>query len=126
MKKIYCALGILLVITGFCWFTVWRVGDLCNTSVSLLEAAETQVMLGNFDAAEETVNHSFRLWNRHESFFGMALRHTESDDVGILYPVLQEACRQKDQGEFLLRVRELTASLQQLGRMEQPYLFNIL
>lgn len=126
MKKIYCALGILLVITGFCWFTAWRVGDLCNTSVSLLEAAETQVMLGDYDAAEETVNHSFRFWNRHEGFFGMALRHTESDDVGILYPVLQEACRQKDQGEFLLRVRELTASLQQLGRMEQPYLFNIL
>ena len=126
MKKIYCVLGILLVITGFCWFTAWRVGDLCNTSVSLLEAAETQVMLGDYDAAEETVNHSFRLWNRHECFFGMALRHTESDDVGILYPVLQEACQQKDQREFLLRVRELTASLQQLGRMEQPYLFNIL
>ncbi len=126
MKKIYCSLGILLVITGFCWFTAWRVGDLCNTAVSLLEAAETQVMLGDYDAAVETVNHSFQLWNRHEGFFGMALRHTESDDVGILYPVLQEACRQKDQEEFLLRSRELTANLRHLGRMEQPYLFNIL
>lgn len=126
MKKIYCALGILLVITGFCWFTAWRAGDLCNTSASLLEAAETQVMLGDYDAAMETVNHSFQLWNRHEEFFGMALRHTESDDIGILYPVLQEACRQKDQGEFLLRTRELAANLRHLGRMEQPYLFNIL
>ena len=116
MKKLYSALGILLVITGFCWFTAWRVDDLCNTSASLLEAAETQVMLGDYDAAVETVNHSFRLWNRH----------TESDDVGILYPVLQEACRQKDQGEFLLRARELAANLRHLGRMEQPYLFNIL
>ena len=126
MKKLYSALGILLVITGFCWFTAWRVDDLCNTSASLLEAAETQVMLGDYDAAVETVNHSFRLWNRHEGFFGMALRHTESDDVGILYPVLQEACRQKDQREFLLRARELAANLRHLGRMEQPYLFNIL
>ena len=126
MKKLYSALGILLVITGFCWFTAWRVDDLCNTSASLLEAAETQVMLGDYDAAVETVNHSFRLWNRHEGFFGMALRHTESDDVGILYPVLQEACRQRDQGEFLLRARELAANLRHLGRMEQPYLFNIL
>ena len=82
MKKLYSALGILLAITGFCWFTAWRVDDLCNTSASLLEAAETQVMLGDYDAAVETVNHSFRLWNRHEGFFGMALRHTESDDVG--------------------------------------------
>ena len=114
------------MITGFCWFTAWRVDDLCNTSASLLEAAETQVMLGDYEAAVETVNHSFRLWNRHEGFFGMALRHTESDDVGILYPVLQEACRQKDQGEFLLRARELAANLRHLGRMEQPYLFNIL
>ena len=48
------------------------------------------------------------------------------DDVGILYPVLQEARRQKDQGEFLLRARELAANLRHLGRMEQPYLFNIL
>ena len=74
MKKLYSALGILLVITGFCWFTAWRVDDLCNTSASLLEAAETQVMLGDYDAAVESVNHSFRLWNRHEGFFGMALR----------------------------------------------------
>ena len=36
MKKLYSALGILLVITGFCWFTAWRVDDLCNTSASLL------------------------------------------------------------------------------------------
>ena len=122
MKKIYCALGILLVITGFCWFTAWRVNDLCNSSASLLEAAETQVMLGDYDAAEETISHSFR----HEGLFGMALRHTESDDVGILYPVLLEVCRQKDQGEFLLRTRELAANLRHLGRMEQPYLFNIL
>lgn len=98
MKKIYCALGILLVITGFCWFTAWRVDDLCSTSAQLLEAAETQVLLGDYPAAEETVNHAFRLWQKHECFFGMALRHTESDDVGILFPVLQEACRQKDQG----------------------------
>ena len=126
MKKIYCALGILLVITGFCWFTVWRVDDLCSTSAQLLEAAETQVLLGDYPAAEETVNHAFRLWQKHECFFGMALRHTESDDVGILFPVLQEACRQKDQGEFLLQARELSATLRQLGRIEQPYLFNIL
>ena len=126
MKKMFCALGVLVLITGFCWFTAWRVDDLCRTSAQLLEAAETQVMLGDYSAAEETVNHAFRLWNRHEGFLGMSLRHTESDDIGVLFPVLQEACRQKDNGEFLLRTRELTAALRQLGRMEQPYLFNIL
>ena len=126
MKKIYCARGILLVITAFCWFTAWRVDNLCTTAASLLEAAETQVMLGDYDTAWETVNHAFRLWSRHEGFLGMALRHTESDDIVILFPTLQEACRQRDQGEFLLRTRELSAALRQLGRMEQPYLFHIL
>lgn len=126
MKKMFCALGVLVLITGFCWFTVWRVDYLCRTSAQLLGAAETQVMLGDYSAAEETVSHAFRLWSSHEGFFGMALRHTESDNIGVLFPVLQEACRQKDSGEFLFRTRELSAALRQLGRMEQPYLFNIL
>ena len=56
----------------------------------------------------------------------MALRHTEADDIGILFPGLIEAAGQKDQGEFLLRVRELKANLRHLGRMELPYLFNVL
>lgn len=126
MKKILVSVGILAVITGFCWWTAWRVNRLCASSAALLDAAETQVLLGDYPGAEETAEEAYRIWQGHEEFFGMALRHTESDDVGILFPPLQESIRQKDAGEFLLRARELAATLRHLGRMEQPYLFNIL
>ncbi len=121
MKKLYSALGILLAITGFCWFTAWRVDDLPNASASLLEAAETQVMLGDYDAAVETVNHSFRLWNRHGLFrYGAKARSPTMWGFCIRCSRRPAA---KDQGEFLLRARELT-NLRHL--VEQPYLFNIL
>lgn len=98
MKKILVSVGILAVITGFCWWTAWRVNRLCASSAALLDAAETQVLLGDYPGAEETAEEAYRLWQGHEEFFGMALRHTESDDVGILFPPLQESIRQKNAG----------------------------
>ena len=126
MKKIYFSGAVLAVLTAFCWWTAWRVDRLCGQAAEALEQAETQVMLGDFPAAEMRLEQAKTLWEGHEQFLGMALRHTESDDVEILLPALQETCRQKDQQEFLLHIRELSATLRQLGRMEQPYLFNIL
>lgn len=126
MKKIVISGAVLVLLTAFCWWTAWRVDRLCGQTAAYLEQAETQAVLGNFPAAEAYLEDASTLWRAHEQFFGMALRHTESDDVELMLPTLQEACRQKDRQEFLLRTRELSAALRQLGRMEQPYLFNIL
>ena len=126
MKKIVCSAAVLVLLTAFCWWTAWRVQKLCGQAAAYLDRAETQVALGDYPAAEAYLEDARALWENHEQFFGMALRHTESDDVEILLPALQETCRQRDGLEFLLRSRELSATLRQLGRMEQPYLFNIL
>lgn len=126
MKKMALSAGILVLLTAFCWFTAWRVDGICSEASAMLEHAENQAVRGDYAGAGETAAQAFQMWNRHEGFFGMALRHTESDDIGILFPSLIEAAGQKDQGEFLLRIRELKASLRQLGRMELPYLFNVL
>ncbi len=126
MKKILWACAMLVLLTAFCWWTSWRVERLCGKTAEYLEQAETQVLLGDYPAAEALLEDSSALWERHELFFGMALRHTEADGVSILLPGLQEACRQKDGQEYLLRTRELSATLRQLSRIEQPYLFNIL
>jgi hypothetical protein len=126
MKKLVYALLIILVLLLGCFYTSWRVEAICEDAADLLEQAETKCQLGDYEAAEETVYASKAIWDRHEYFLGLALRHTESDDVGILYPALLETCRQKDHGEFSLRNLELIAILRHLGRMEQPYLFNIL
>ena len=126
MKKMALSVGIVVLLTAFCWFTAWRVDDLCTETSSVLDQAEIQVVQGDYHGAGETAARAFQMWNRHEGFYGMALRHTESDDIGILFPGLIEAAGQKDQGEFLLRVRELKANLRHLGRMELPYLFNVL
>ena len=126
MRKMALSVGILVLLTAFCWFTAWRVDSLCGKASELLEQAETHAVQGDYAGAGETAAQAFQMWNRHEGFFGMALRHTESDDIVVLFPALIEAAGQKDQGEFLLRIRELKASLRQLGRMELPYLFNVL
>lgn len=126
MKRIATALFTILLIMGICIYTVHRVDRICQETTGLLRQAETQCLLGNYEGAKEIVRLSQVLWQRNETFLGIALRHTESDDVDILYPGLMEACVQKDPQEFMLRNLELIAVFKQLSRMELPYLFNIL
>lgn len=126
MKKLTAALVLLAAMMGFCLWSTWRVDTLCAKSTSLLEQAETRCALGDFDGALELVYASRRNWDCHEGFFGVALRHTESDDIGILFPPLLETCRQRDANEFFRQNQELIATLRHLSRAELPYYFNIL
>lgn len=125
MKKLLIAILLIAGMTWFCFYFSHHVESICNTSAALLEQAETDYLLGDQSAAISDIIHSRRVWNRNELFLGTALRHTESDDVGILYSVLLESCSQGSD-EFLTQNRELIATLRHLSRMEQPYLFNIL
>lgn len=126
MRKPWTALCLLAVIVGFCWWSTWRVDRICRDTGSLLAQAETYCTLGDFSGGMEEISRAWSLWNRHEGFLGLTLRHTESDDVGILFPSLLESCRQRDLEEFNRRNLELMASISHLSRMEIPYYFNIL
>lgn len=126
MKKITLSIVTILLIMGICIYSVHRVDRVCQEATSLLRQAETQCILGNYKGAREIVRLSQTHWQKNEVFLGIALRHTESDDIDILYPGLMEACAQEDTAEFMQRNLELIAVFKQLSRMEMPFLFNIL
>ena len=126
MKKILLPTLLLVLMVIFCVWATWRVDRLCSDSAELLEQAGTRCVLGDFDGAMDLVYQSKQNWDSHEGFFGMALRHTESDDVDTLFPPLLETCRQRDADEFYKRNLELIATLKHLSRIEIPYYFNIL
>lgn len=126
MKRLWCSIGLLAIIIGFCAVTTYRVDRICRETSSLLRQAETQCFLGNFDGAEDTVKLSQAYWRKHEGFLGIALRHTETDDIEVMFPGLIEAANQQDGKEFMLRNTELIAAFRSLSRMELPYHFNIL
>lgn len=126
MKKLLFALLLLAVIIGFCSFSVWHIDRICQDTTALLKQAETRCALGDFEGAGALVYRSLGIWDCHEGFLGLTLRHTESDDIGILFPPLLETCRQRDADEFNRRNLELMATLKHLSRMEIPYYFNVL
>lgn len=126
MKQCCLSLVILLLLTGFCWYTTDRVEAVCAETSGLLEQAETHIVLGDYEGAESCVTRANGVWEDHRLLLGMALRHTESDEVDLNFPGLLAACRQKDGQEFQLRNRTLIASLRQLSAMEKPYSYNIL
>ena len=126
MKQCCFSLGILIILTGFCWYTTHRVEVVCSEASDLLEQAETRILLGDYDGAEGCIATAKQTWEDHRLLLGMALRHTESDEVDLNFPGLLAACRQKDRQEFQLRNRTLIASLRQLSAMEKPYSYNIL
>ncbi len=126
MKKITASALTLLLIFFLCLYSVNRVDRICRETSNLLRQAETQCILGNYEGAKEIIRLSQAHWEKHEAFLGIALRHTESDDIEILYPPLLESCSKENAGDFLLRNLELIATLKQLSHMEKAFLFNIL
>ena len=126
MKQCCLSLGILILLTAFCWFSTSRVSAVCSETSGLLEQAETRILLGDYQGAEASITAANHVWEDHRLLLGMALRHTESDEVDLNFPGLLAACRQKDGQEFQLRNRTLIASLRQLSAMEHPYSYNIL
>lgn len=126
MKKIICAISILIIITGFCVYATYHTRTICDETVSFLEESEKLLYLGRQEDAYETLHSAQANWILHENFLGMALRHTESDDVDILFPILKNACLQEDYSEFSYRNKELIANLRHLYRAEYPYIYNIL
>lgn len=126
MKKMLISTVTILLLLAFCINSTYRVEKVCEETSGLLRKAETQCLLGDYQGAEDIIRLSQTLWQRNEGFLGIVLRHTESDNVDILFPSLLETCNQKNPSEFMLRNMELLATLRQLSRMEYPYIFNIL
>ena len=126
MKKFILPLSMLILMIVFCVWSTWRADQLCTDSAELLKQAGVQCEQGDFDNAEQLVHKAKNNWDAHEGFFGIALRHTESDDIDILFPPLLESCRQKDAEEFSRQNLELIATFRHLSRAEIPYYFNIL
>ena len=126
MKKLIAPLILLAGIVGFCTLCTWYTEKVCRDTADFLYQAETRCALGDFEGAGELVLASQRQWERHEGFLGMALRHTESDDIDIMYPPLLETCRQRNTEDFNQKNLELRAALRLLSRMEIPFYFNVL
>jgi len=126
MKKILLAGLTLLLIFGLCFYAAARVETICDSITEKLHMAETQCHLGYYDHAINSVRDAQTLWTKHETFLGISLRHTETDEIGIEFPVLVETLMQKDSSAFIQENLTLIATIDHLSRMEQPYLFNIL
>lgn len=126
MKKILGAVALLGVLVALCWYCTWRVDQVCGQTAGYLLRAEQRCGEEDYPGAREAVEQSWAYWQAHENLLGLALRHTESENVDMGYPGLLEACRQEDGEEFLLRSRELGAVIRQLSHMEKPYWFNIM
>ena len=126
MKRMLMPLLLLVFVTLFCSVCILRTDQICNETADLIEQAGDRFQQGSYEEAEEFIRRSELCWDSHEGFLGMVLRHTESDDVGFMFPSLLASCQAENRDAFLEKELELEAYLRQLSRMEIPYYFNVL
>lgn len=125
MKRVWCSVGMLLLIVFLCGWGVFRVNVICKDTEDLLRRAESCVYLGDYEGARQDVYRSRAIWKKHEGFLGVMLQHTQTGDVNDMFPVLLETVRRKNEDEYYLQNAELVSALQRIRHMEIPYYFNV-
>ena len=126
MRYFYIGLAILLLCLALC-FTVTAVLDhYTEEAASLLEQAAERADRGDFQAAAQLVARTRDFWEQHHGFFGIALRHAESDTINSTFRELLEYAENECTEEFEPTCADLIAQIRHLSDMEKPYYYNIL
>lgn len=126
MKRIISSIVILALILLFCCWSVWHTDQICSDMSGLLRDAEQKCLLGDYEEAEALILRSRQLWEHHKEFLGIILHHSNLSNVTQSFPLLMEACRQKNPNEFSMENQELVSTLTNLSSMEWPHFYHIL
>lgn len=85
-----------------------------------MEQAAERADRRDFQAAAQLVARTRDFWERHHGFFGIALRHAESDTINSTFRELLEYAENECTEEFEPTCADLIAQIRHLSDMEKP------
>lgn len=126
MKRVWIALGILLLVFAATLLHSQTIATLSFDLSALLEEAEANAEQGDWMGAKELTQTAREKWEGQANYLYFTLRHTETDAIYTGFCEVAEFIECQEAGEYSAANARLIANLELLAEAEQLSLKNIL
>jgi len=126
MRRLCIALALLLlVLAGSAWST-HRLGIISGQMTSLLSQAEVLGEGGSWEEALSLTEQAEIIWENHEFFLHVILRHSDTDDITHSFREVKEFLHCREGGEYSAANAILMGRIYLLYEQERCTLKNLL
>ena len=126
MRHVLLSCLILLLVLGFCLFSMFHIRAIAEHTLLLTSRAQQSAASSDFAACETEIDEAMQYWKRYERYFGLTLTHEQIDDILDRFAALRQYAALGDRDDFLAGCAELRSTLEHLRQMELPTYENIL
>lgn len=126
MKKLCCAVLILLAILATTLYNSWYLQTLVSDYTQHLNHVRELADAGNWKQAESETKLVWQQWQEHEFYLYSMLHHDELDQICITMDEVLEYLNLAERDQFNATNTRLITQLNLLAEMERPTLQNIL
>lgn len=125
MKRMWISLALLVLVFAAAIGNTFYLERLCGQLSSLLTQAETRGEAEDWEKALELTRQAEALWDRHDMYLHVTLRHTDTDDVFLSFKEVKEFLQCQEEGEYSAANAVLLGQIHLLCEQEQFNLKNL-
>ena len=125
MRRLWAGGVLLLVLLAGSLGNAWYAGHLTEQLTQQLERAQELAAQGNWEGAAELSEASFQIWQDHEIYLHVLMRHSDTDEILRSFRGLEQYLALEETDQYTAANAELITLLELLAEMEQPALVNV-
>lgn len=125
MRRIYGALSILSVLLILSLYNGYYAKKLTSQIASELTKAQEYAASEQWDLAATHTQTAHELWDAHDFYLHVSMRHTDTDNILLSLQAVEEAIALEEADQYRTSNAQLITQLQLLAEMEAPSLQNI-
>ena len=126
MKRFWIALALLALVFSASWGNTFYLEHLAGQLSAMLAQAEALGEAGDWDGAMELTRRAEALWEDHDVYLHVTLRHTDTDNVFLSFQEVKEFIHCQEGGEYSAANAVLLGQIHLLCEQEQFNLKNLL
>lgn len=126
MKRLWIAVGILLLILGTALGTGWWANQFTGDLTDRLEAAQELAGRGQWEKADEVTQQAYQLWQSKQFPLHVLMRHADTDQIYMSFREVEQFLNLREPDQYAAANAQLIAQLELLAEMEAPTLENVL
>lgn len=126
MKRFWIALALLALVFSASWGNTFYLEHLAGQLSAMLAQAEALGEAGDWDGAMELTRRAEALWEEHDTYLHVTLRHGDTDAIFLSFQEVKELIHCREEGEYSAANAVLLGHIHLLYEQEQFNLKNLL